>query len=75
MKWTALTGVTPGTSGSSVNGAGITTVTANARVARSPAGSAAVTRTVDTPSPTAVSLARLPAGRTVTTRGADDDTV
>ena len=41
VKWTALTGVTPGTIGSSVNGA--VTCTRNDCAARRPSGSVAVT--------------------------------
>ncbi|MCY4511844.1 MAG: hypothetical protein OXG35_33505 [Acidobacteria bacterium] len=70
-----MNGVIPGTSGSSVNGVGVATVTANTCLALSPPGSVGVTRMVDAPRPTALNLARVPARRTVTTCGADDDTV
>ena len=75
MQWTALTGVTPYTRGSSVNRARIATVTANDCVAVRPPGSVAVTRTVAAPSPTAVTVTNAPVTVAVTTWRADEDTV
>ena len=71
MKWTALTGVTPGRMGSSVNGA--VTRAANDWVALRPAGSVAVTSMTARPGAAAVSVTRAPAAPAVTTDGADDD--
>ena len=50
------------------------TVTANDCVAVRPPGSAAVTRIVAAPMPTAASVRRAPDASTVATSGADDDT-
>ena len=76
VKWTALTGVTPGTMSGSVNGTDtdVPTVTVNDCEALRPPGSVAVTRIAAVPSLSAVSVTRVPAARTVTTFGADDDT-
>ena len=65
VKWTALTGVTPGRIGSSVKGA--VTRTRNDCAALKPSGSVAVTSIVALPPPTAVRVTRGPATRTVTT--------
>ena len=65
-------GVTPGTSGSSVNGA--VTRTRKDCVALRPAGSVALTSIVDRPTPTPVTVTRGPSDPTVTTFGAEDDT-
>ena len=73
VKCTALIGVSPGRSGSSVNGA--VTVTTNDCMALRPPGSVAVTRIVEVPVPTAVSATQVPDARTVTTLGAVDHIV
>ena len=77
MKWTARTGVTPGTIGSSVNGALTVapTVALNAWIALRPPGSVALTRIVGSPSPTPVSVKREPTASTATTEGTEDDAV
>ena len=70
LKWTALTGVTPGTSGSSVNPLTpptACTVTAIDCVALKPAGSRAVTVTVAVPAATGASVTVLPETAAVTT--------
>ena len=63
VKWTALTGVTPGRIGSSVNGA--VTRAANDCDAVSPAGSAAVTSMTARPGAAAIRVTRAPAARAV----------
>ena len=74
VKWTARTGVTPGTSGSSVNGGDRVTVTVNDCDALRPYGSVAVTVILArADAAAAVSVTRAPAARTVTTAGADDE--
>ena len=72
MKWTALIGVSPGTSTRSVNGAG--TVTGNVCVADvfEPPVSVAVTVTVDVPGATGVTVTVLLDTDTVATSGDDD---
>ena len=76
VKWTALTGVTPGTMGSSVNGrapAGYTVAT-NVCIAvpLEPAASVAVTVTVAVPAPLGVTVTRLPITATAATAGAEE---
>ena len=60
VKWTALTGVTPGRIGSSVNGA--VTRTPNVCTALRPSGSAALTSITARPGAAALSVTRAPAG-------------
>ena len=72
VKCTALIGVTPGTSGSSVKGA--CTLTANVCVADvfEPSTSVAVTVTVDVPADNGATVTTLPDADTEATRGADE---
>ena len=73
VKWTALTGVTPGRNGSSVNGAVRVTVAVNDWTTLRPPGSAAVTRIVALPMVAAARFTRAPAVLAATTFGATDD--
>ena len=77
MKWTALTGVTPGRIGWSVKGSDTdtSTVTVNDCTALKPPGSVAVTRIVPAPSRTSATITKAPVTLAVTTCVADDDAV
>ena len=76
VKWTALTGVTPGTMGSSVKRRAPAgpTVAMNVCVAAplEPPASVAVTVTVAVPSPVGVTVTVLPRTATAATAGAEE---
>ena len=74
VKWTALTGVTPGTSGSSLKDpvAVAVTATLNDWVAPRPLGSVALTVTVAVPAATDVTVTVLPDTVVAATAGADE---
>ena len=74
VKWTALTRVSPGTSGSSVNDpvAAAVTVTLNVREHAQAEGSVAVTVAVAVPAATGVTVTVLPKAAVARTAAADD---
>ena len=72
VKWTALTGVTPGTIGWSVKGRITLTVNVWNAVVFEPPTSVAVTVTVAVPADTGATLTRLPNTDTAATDGPEE---